>query len=146
MGVTGFMKLMRIAVPLLCLGLLAWGYRQFGWPGVAGVTGGLIMWLLLHFTRAMAVMRRAAQRPIGHVDSAVMLNARLRAGVSLLHVVGMTRALGQLRSPEGQQPEIYRWTDAGHSWVEAEFSGGKLQRWRMERPAEQAGDGADAAP
>lgn len=137
---------MRIAVPLLCLGLLAWGYRQFGWPGVAGVTGGLLMWLLLHFTRAMAVMRRAAQRPLGYVDSAVMLNAKLRAGLSLLQVVGMTRALGQLRSPEGQQPEIYRWTDAGNSWVEAEFAGGKLQRWRMERPVAQGTGEAGAAP
>lgn len=137
---------MRIAVPLLCLGLLAWGYRQFGWPGVAAVTGGLMMWLLLHFTRTMTVMKRAAQRPIGYVDSAVMLNAKLRAGLTLLHVVGLTRALGQLRSPEGQQPEVYRWSDAGGSWVEAEFAGGQLQRWRMERPVAEGADGTTAAP
>lgn len=139
------MKIARIAVPVLCIALLYWGFRQFGWAGVAAVGGGLLMWLLLHFTRMMTVMKRAANRPIGYVDSAVMLNAKLRAGAPLIHVIGLTRALGQLRSAQGDPIEVYRWTDAGLSWVEAEFAGGKLQRWKLHRPvAESTGSAQDA--
>ena len=30
--------------------------------------------------------------------------------------------------------EVYRWTDPGGSHVTADFEGGKLVRWRLERP------------
>jgi hypothetical protein len=137
------MKFSRIAVPLLCIALLYWGFRQFGWAGVAAVGGGLMMWLLLHFTRMMSVMKRATNRPIGYVDSAVMLNAKLRAGVPLIQVIALTRSLGLLRSPQGDPIEVYRWTDSGNSWVETEFSGGKLLRWTMHRPPVESTESAD---
>lgn len=129
----------RIGVALIAAALLFWGHRQFGWAGVAAVAGGLLMWLLLHFTRLMAVMRRAARRPIGHVDSAVMLNARLSAGLPLVSVVGLAHALGELRTPEGVQPEVYRWTDPGGASVQARFAQGKLLDWGLRRP----GDGGE---
>ena len=103
------------------------------------------MWLLLHFTRMMQVLKRAANRPVGFVDSAVMLNAKLRPGVTLLHVVALTRSLGELRSPKARQPELYRWTDGSGSWVECEFHAGKLKRWTLERPATTL-DGVPADP
>ena len=112
------------------------GYRHYGWPGVALVGGGLIMWQLLHFTRMLQVLKRAANRPIGHVDSAVMLHARLRAGLPLLHVVAMTRSLGQLESPKDTQPERFRWTDTSGSTVLCVFHGGKLQSWDLQRPSQ----------
>ena len=93
------------------------------------------LWLLLHFTRMMQVLKRAAKRPIGYVDSAVMLNAKLKPGVTLLHVVAMTRSLGELKSVKDQQPEQYRWTDGTESQVTCEFRGGKLVRWDLVRPA-----------
>ncbi|MBX3611649.1 MAG: glycerate kinase [Hydrogenophaga sp.] len=143
------MTFQRIGIVLVAAFLLFWGYRQFGWGGVAGVSGALFLWLMLHVTRLMTVMQRAARRPIGYVDSAVMLNAKLRAGQSLFHVVALTRALGERQSAEGEQPEVYRWTDNGGSWVQARFQGGKLADWAMHRPeatpAEPAeGSGADA--
>lgn len=127
-------------------GILLWGgvaallvlaHAKFGWPGVAFAGAGLVMWLLLHFTRLMGVMKRAANRPIGHVDSAVMLNAKLQPGRSLMHVVAQTRALGERLSAEAAQPEIYRWSDDSGSSVSCEFEGGKLARWKLERPAPQ---------
>ena len=48
---------------------------------------------------------------MGYVGSAVMLNAKLKPGVNLLHVMAMTGALGEQLSPKDEQPEIYRWTD-----------------------------------
>mgnify|MGYP007084685107 FL=1 len=62
------------------------------------------------------------------------LHAKLRPGVPLLHVVAMTRALGQLESPKDTQPERYRWTDASGSSVLCVFMGGKLQSWELTRP------------
>jgi hypothetical protein len=144
------MNLRNILVPVGLVILVVMGFRSYGWMGVAAVGGGVLMWALLHFTRLMNVLRKAADRPIGHVGSAVMLNARLQAGVSLMHVVAMTRSLGALQSPENQQPEFYRWTDGTRSHVTCEFHNGKLVKWVLERPAapEDAQDGTrgSAAP
>jgi hypothetical protein len=67
-----------------------------------------------------------------------MLNAKLSKGRTLLHVVALTRALGEQRSPQDEQPELYRWTDAGGSFVDAEFQDGKLQSWALTRPPQEA--------
>lgn len=130
------MSLQKILPPLACVLLLAAASHFYGWAGVALALGALVMWLLLHFTRLLQVLRRAAQRPIGHVDSAVMLHAKLQPGMSLLHVVALTRALGELRSAPGGQPECYRWSDASQSQVNCEFRDGKLQQWTLVRPAQ----------
>ncbi len=144
-----FQKIQRFVIPLAALGALVLGYRYFGWPGVALVGGGLVMWQLLHFTRMLQVLKRAANRPIGHVDSAVMLHAKLRPGVPLLHVVAMTCALGQRESDKDTQPERFRWSDASGSSVLCVFVGGKLQSWELFRPeslAAQAAAHASRAP
>lgn len=124
----------RLGVPLLLLGLAFVGWRSYGWGGLAFVASAAVFWGLLHFNRLMQVLKRAANRPIGHVASAVMLNAKLRDGASLLHVVALTRSLGELRSAKDAQPEVYRWTDAGQSHVTGEFVAGLLVRWQLERP------------
>ena len=118
--------------------LVAMSYFKFGWQGVALVGGGMVFWVLLHFSRMMTVLKRAAQRPIGHVASAVMLNAKLQRGKTLLHVTAMTKSLGQLQSPMGEQPEIYRWADEGGSHVICTFVGGKLTDYTLWRPPQEA--------
>ena len=131
-----FQSLMsRVGAPLLGVAVVVLAYRGYGWTGVAAAASGLVMWALLHFNRMVQVLKRAADRPIGTVASAVMLNAKLRPGVTLLHVVAMTRALGELRSVADVQPEIYRWTDNSQSHVTCEFTGGKLAKWELWRPA-----------
>ncbi len=114
--------------------LVALAYQRFGWAGVALVAGGIVFWMLLHFTRMMTVLRRAANAPMGHVASAVMLNAKLKTGVTLLHVTAMTRSLGALQSDKDAQPEVYRWTDTGGSHVTCTFAGGKLTHYVLWRP------------
>ncbi|WCM93420.1 glycerate kinase [Acidovorax sp. NCPPB 2350] len=133
------MNLRRFFIPVLIVLLLFTAHRVYGWQGIFAVGGGLLMWALLHFTRLMNVMRKAADRPIGHVGSAVMLNAKLREGVNLMHVVAMTRALGQVLSAEGEEPERYRWTDGTGSHVTCEFRGGRLVSWELVRPAQDEG-------
>jgi Flp pilus assembly protein TadB len=130
------MPFQKFLVPIASVILIVAAYRASGWGGVALAVGVLMMWLLLQFTRMMQVLRRAANRPIGHVGSAVMFNAKLKAGVTLLHVVAMTRALGELTSPKDTQPEIFRWTDETASTVTCEFRNGKLMKWVLERPVQ----------
>lgn len=140
------MNFSKILVPVGGLILLGVAYRSYGWAGVALVGGAIVMFLLMHFNRTMQVLKRAADRPIGTVASAVMLNAKLKPKVTLLHVIAMTRALGEQRSPKNEQPELFRWTDAGGSWVDATFVGGKLTEWTLVRPpvAEDDASPADA--
>lgn len=140
------MQIQKIVVPLLSVAGVVLAYRAYGWGGVAVATGALVMWLLLHFTRAMQVLKRASDRPIGFVDSTVMLNAKLRPGVNLLHVVAMTRALGERLSPQDSQPEVYRWTDDTHSTVTCEFHHGKLTTWTLWRPSQDAPAPGAATP
>ena len=56
----------------LALLATALGYHFFGWRGVALAASGMVFWLLLQFSRAMRVMKTAAQSPVGTVPSAVM--------------------------------------------------------------------------
>ena len=128
------MNLRNIFVPVGVIGLIGFGFVAYGWPGVAAVGGGLVMWALLHVTRLMNVMKKTANRPIGYVGSAVMLNARLSAGVNLLHVAAMTQSLGEKLSEGDADPEVYRWTDGTQSHVTCEFRHGKLVQWTLVRP------------
>ena len=134
------MQFQKILIPLFCVALVGGAYHYYAWPGVAVATGALVMWMLMHFTRMVQVLTRAGKRPIGYVDSAVMLNAKLKPGMTLLHVVAMTRALGALQSAKDAQPEVYRWSDGSQSHVSAEFLHGKLKSWALQRPT------PDAAP
>ena len=136
----------KIFLPILGVVLVGAAYRGYGWPGVALVTGGIVMWMLLHFTRMMRVLQQASNRPIGYCDSAVMLNAKLKPGVNLLHVMAMTRAIGEQLSPKEQQPEVYRWTDGGGSHVTCEFVHGKLAKWELFRPQAAPEQAAPPAP
>jgi hypothetical protein len=132
------LRIQKVVLPLLAIALVILAYEAWAWQGVALAVGALLLWMLLHFNRLMQVLKRASLRPVGQVDSAVMLNARLNKGVTLLHVVAMTRSLGALQTPRDQQPEVYRWQDNSNSWVEAEFSEGKLTRWELVRPEQTA--------
>jgi hypothetical protein len=128
----------KIAGPVLVLALLAGAWRAYGWGGVALAAGAVVMYALLHVNRMMHVLGRAAKRPKGHVGSAVMLNAKLRPGVNLLHVMALTNSIGEPLSAPGEQPEIFRWTDGTQSSVTCEFADGKLAKWSLARPASPA--------
>ena len=123
-----------VGVPLLALFLMGWAYHALGWPGVLFVFTGGVMWVLLNFYRLVTLLKRAANRPIGFVDSAVMLNAKLKPNVTLMHVIALTRSLGQLESEKDTQPEIYVWKDGTDSFVRCEFRAGRLAQWELIRP------------
>ncbi|GAB4116111.1 MAG: hypothetical protein Fur0014_18200 [Rubrivivax sp.] len=113
---------------------LAW--MQYGWKGLVLAVTVTVFWLLLQFSRALRAMKQAGQAPVGHVPSAVMLNAKLKTGMTLLQVIQLTRSLGQRLGEDGQEPERWQWTDEGGSRVVLELRRGKLVRWELQRPAE----------
>lgn len=140
------LNIRKVIVPLGLAVLLYVAYDALAWKGIAAVAGGIVMWLLLHFTRLMTIMRRASNTPIGYVGSAVMLNVKLKPKVPLIHVVALTRSLGQRLSLEGQEPETYRWTDGTHSHVTCEFVGGRLMAWQLYRPEPTLSEKTAVAP
>ena len=128
------MNFSRFLIPIGVVLFVAGAWQQYQWAGVAVASGAVVMWILLHFTRMVTVLSRAANRPVGHVGSAVMLNAKLKKGVNLMHVIAMTKSLGQRLSAENAQPEVFKWTDQGESFVTCTFKDGKLTEWAMTRP------------
>ena len=138
------MNFQKILIPAAGVAMIVLAYIFNGWAGVAVVVSVLVMWMLLHFTRMMQVLKRAMGRPIGYVDSAVMLNAKLKPKATLLHVVAMTRALGELRSPKDTQPEVFRWTDGSESYVDCTFVSGKLVGHSLTRPTDSSIDSDDS--
>jgi hypothetical protein len=140
------MNFSKILVPIGVVVFVAGAWHQYQWQGVAVATGAVVMWILLHFTRMVTVLSRSANRPVGHVGNAVMLNVKLQKGVNLMHVIALTKSLGERLSEENAQPEIFKWTDAGDSYVICTFQGGKLVSWEMTRPAEEISDPAQGSP
>ena len=125
---------------LLAAIAVALGSWFWGWRGAVLAASVTVFWMLLQFSRALRAMRHAADAPLGHIDSAVMLNARLRPGLSLVQVVALTHSLG-LRV--GEDPETWAWIDAGGARVTLTMAGARLASWTLTRP--EAGETADDA-
>ena len=110
---------------------LAAGWRGYGWPGIALALSVIVFWLLIQFNRSVKVMRNAAHSPVGHIDSAVMLNAKLTAGLPMIRIVALTKSLGKRVADD---PETWAWADASGSDVTIVFDKGRCQRWTLNRP------------
>ena len=132
------MLFQKFLVPVGSLLLVLAAYYFYRWAGVAVAVSALVLWLLLHFSRMMQVLKRTTDRPIGYVGSAVMLHAKLQPGMTLLHVVAMTRALGTRLTEKDVQPEVFRWADGTDSHVTCTFVGGKLAQHALFRPTGNA--------
>ena len=117
----------------LALAAFAAGYVGYGWRGLLLAASLTAFWLLLQASRLIRAMRAAAEAPIGQVGRAVMLNAKLRAGMKLSELIPLTRSLGRKLSAE---PEIFEWADAGGVRVEVVLDSGQVTRWTLLRPAE----------
>lgn len=122
----------------LAIAAVVMAAKAYGWQGAVFAVTVVVFWLLLQLSRALRAMRRAALRPLGHVDSAVMLNARLRSGMTMLQIIGLTRSLGRRISAD---PEVWRWQDEGDSVITLSLHAGKLHHWTLDRPVASDEDG-----
>jgi len=78
----------------------------------------------------MRAMRQASNRPVGLIDNAVMLNAKLAKGMRLIEILPLTRSLGTKLS---DHPETFAWMDPGGDSVEVALAHGRLSSWRLKR-------------
>ena len=118
----------------LATAALAAGWFGYGARGVALAVTVIAFWLLLQFNRLVRVMRDAADSPLGQVDNAVMLHAKLHAGLPMAKVVALTKSLGR-RADGDASREVYTWTDAGGASVSVTFVNGRCASWGLTRPA-----------
>lgn len=133
----------------LSVAALAAGYWSYGWRGLVLALTVIAFWLLLQFSRSLRVLRGAAQSPLGHVDNAVMFNAKLDAGLRLPEVIALTRSLGRKVIADGgadaSAAEVFAWRDGGGDEVELTFVDGRCTQWQLRRhsaAAITAGGGA----
>ena len=108
--------------------VLAW--QQYRWQGLIFAITAIVFWLLLQFNRALRVMKNASRAPVGRVDSAVMLNAKLKPGMTLLQVLTLTESLGRKVS---DQPERFEWADASGAGVVITMARGRCTAWELRR-------------
>lgn len=118
---------------VLALIALAVGWSSYGWRGLVFALTVVMFWMLIQFNRSVKVLRSAAESPVGHVDSAVMLNAKLKAGMPMTQVVALTNSLGKRIA---EDPETWYWADASGAEVHAVFAKGLCASWHLARPAE----------
>jgi hypothetical protein len=109
-------------------------WRAYELAGLAFAASAIVFWLLLQFNRAVRVMKNAADSPVGRIDNAVMFQAGLAPGMTMLQIVTKTKSLG--RKVEGSDDD-WRWSDDGGAGVVLHFEGGRLVRWQVERAAER---------
>ena len=112
----------------LALAALVVGGVLLGWQGVIFATTGIVFWLLLQMSRLMRVMKQAGAAPMGSVANAVMLSAKLHAGMKLVDLISLAGSLGVK-----QAAETYVWRDGGGDAVEVVLRKGKLAEWRLIR-------------
>ena len=106
------------------------GWRAYGWQGVLLAVTLTVFWLLLQFSRVLRAMKLAGQAPVGHVPSAVMLNAKLARGMTMMKVTGLTKSLG---TKVGDSSDTWCWRDDGGASVTVSFERGRCARWALQR-------------
>jgi len=114
----------------LAAAAFAAAWYSYRWPGLVLAVTVVVFWLLLQFNRALRMMKNAAHAPVGHIDSAVMFNAKLKPGMTMLQLVGLTKSLGRKLS---DVPESWAWSDASGAAVTLTLEGGKLAQWTLTR-------------
>ena len=120
-------------------------WRAYDLAGLAFAASAIVFWLLLQFNRTVRVMKNAADSPVGYVPSAVMFNATLRKGMTMLQIVTKTESLG--RKVVADSDDDWVWSDGGGNAVQIHFEAGRLARWQLERQAtDSAASSAGSAP
>ena len=111
------------------------GWAAYGWQGLVLAVTAIVFWLLLQFSRATRVMRRAGNAPVGRVASAVMLHSKLREGMNLMQVLALTGSLGERIEPPAEgADESWGWRDDGEVAVTVNLARGRTRSWQLTRP------------
>jgi hypothetical protein len=105
------------------------GWWTWGRQGLILALTLLVFWMLLQFRRATRALQNAARRPIGRIDSVVMMQARLEPGQQMAEVLQISGSLG---IQQGGRDD-WLWTDAAGNDIVVSFRRGILIRWAIAR-------------
>jgi hypothetical protein len=114
---------------VLAGGAIAAGWWVYGWQGIVLAVTVIVFWMLLQFNRATRVLQRAGQRPIGEIDSIVMMQAKLAHGQNMQEVIALAGSLGRKFSERDE----WQWTDLGGNEIVVTFRRGVVVRWAVAR-------------
>jgi len=123
----------------LAVAAFAVGYWAYGLQGMALAATVVVFWLLLQFSQALRTLRIASQRPVGKVPSAVMLNAKLHAGMRLPQVLRLTLSLGRRMGEAAEGHETWAWADDNGDEVQVQLQAGRVAQWVLHRARAEAG-------
>jgi hypothetical protein len=105
------------------------GWWGWGWQGLVLAVTLIVFWMLLQFGRATRVLQNAARRPMGQIDSVVMMQARLEPGMQMPEVLAISGSLGL---QQGGRDE-WLWSDVGGNDIVVTFRRGIVIRWAIAR-------------
>ncbi|MFM2118827.1 MAG: hypothetical protein RL722_295 [Pseudomonadota bacterium] len=105
------------------------GWWAWGWQGLVLAITLIVFWALLQFRRATRALELAARRPVGSLDSIVMLQSRLDTGMQMAEVLALTGSLG---IQQGHHDD-WLWRDAAGDEIVLSFRRGVLVRWAVAR-------------
>jgi hypothetical protein len=120
------------------------GWWAWGWQGLILALTLIVFWLLLQFRRATRALHNAARRPIGQVDSVVMMQSRLEPGMQMAELLQISGSLGL---QQGGRDE-WLWADAAGNEILVTLRRAVVIRWAIGRPdgAESDAEPGAAAP
>lgn len=106
-----------------------YGWWAHGWQGlmIGLVAAGL--WAWVQFRRDRRLLAEASQRPAGHVDSVVALQAQLAHGMQMSEVVALAGSLGRAYGPRDE----WQWTDDIGNEIVVTFRRNVVVRWAVAR-------------
>ncbi|MCW5609237.1 MAG: hypothetical protein KIS83_00900 [Rubrivivax sp.] len=121
----------------LALAAVVGGWLSYSWQGLVLAVTVIVFWLLLQFSRSLRALQRAGQRPLGTVANAVMLHARLQAGLRLPQVLALAGSLGRkVGGSDADGTEAWAWADEAGDEVRVELTKGRVSAWKLTRAAD----------
>ncbi|MFM2065911.1 MAG: hypothetical protein RLZZ584_820 [Pseudomonadota bacterium] len=115
------------------------GWWAWGWQGLVLAFTLIVFWMLLQFRRATRALQNAARRPMGRIDSVVMMQSRLEPGMQMAEVLQLSGSLG---IQQGGRDE-WLWSDAAGNDIVVTFRRGIVIRWAIARVDADDRTGAD---
>jgi len=101
-----------------------------GWQAVVFGMTLVVTLLVVEILKVLKLMRRVEKAPVGRVENAVMLQARLKPGLSLTDLLKLTGCLGRKLDLPGP---AYAWEDDAGDRVEVTLAKGRLASWQLRR-------------